>query len=66
MVTTVAGTGTQGNDKVGGKIGQDQAISSPWDVTVGPSPGKNCEDLRLRIKYNVLLAKISFILVLCT
>ena len=39
LVTTVAGTGAQGNDKVGGKIGQDQAISSPWDVVVGPSPG---------------------------
>jgi hypothetical protein len=39
LVTTVAGTGVQGNDKVGGKIGQDQEISSPWDVVVGPSPG---------------------------
>lgn len=33
-VTTVAGTGSQGNDRVGGKIGTEQEISSPWDVTV--------------------------------
>ncbi|XP_046850030.1 NHL repeat-containing protein 2-like [Xenia sp. Carnegie-2017] len=39
VVSTVAGMGTQGNDKVGGKTGKDQAISSPWDVVIGPSPG---------------------------
>ncbi|XP_028415084.1 NHL repeat-containing protein 2-like [Dendronephthya gigantea] len=38
-VTTVAGTGLQGNDKIGGKIGKEQKISSPWDVVIGPSPG---------------------------
>lgn len=32
IVETVAGTGVQGNDRVGGKIGRAQAISSPWDV----------------------------------
>lgn len=41
-VTTIAGNGIQGSDKEGGKIGPLQTISSPWDVTVGPPPGKNC------------------------
>ena len=31
-VETVAGTGAQGFDRVGGKQGKEQAISSPWDV----------------------------------
>lgn len=31
-VTTIAGTGVQGNDRVGGKIGTEQEISSPWDI----------------------------------
>jgi len=39
-VSTVAGTGQQGNDKEGGAIGQLQSISSPWDVVIGPSPGE--------------------------
>ncbi|MEM1167038.1 MAG: thioredoxin-like domain-containing protein [Planctomycetota bacterium] len=30
MVTTIAGTGEQTFDRVGGGIGTDQAISSPW------------------------------------
>ncbi|XP_076678461.1 NHL repeat-containing protein 2 isoform X2 [Andrena cerasifolii] len=34
IVTTVAGTGSQGHDRVGGKIGRDQVLSSPWDVAV--------------------------------
>ncbi|CAK9824867.1 NHL repeat-containing protein 2 [Anthophora retusa] len=34
LVTTVAGTGTQGHDYIGGKIGKDQALSSPWDVAI--------------------------------
>ena len=38
-VITVAGNGKQGNDKEGGSIGTSQSISSPWDVTAGPSPG---------------------------
>ena len=38
-VATVAGNGKQGNDKEGGSIGTSQSISSPWDVTAGPSPG---------------------------
>ena len=31
-VETVAGTGAQGYDRVGGKHGKEQPISSPWDV----------------------------------
>lgn len=38
-VTTIAGTGKQGNDKFGGGIGTEQELSSPWDVVIGPSPG---------------------------
>lgn len=34
IVETVAGTGRQGNDKVGGKMGTEQEISSPWDILV--------------------------------
>lgn len=37
-VTTIAGTGKQGNDKFGGGIGTEQELSSPWDVVIGPSP----------------------------
>ncbi|XP_030751794.1 NHL repeat-containing protein 2 isoform X2 [Sitophilus oryzae] len=33
-VETVAGTGKQGHDRLGGKPGPQQAISSPWDVVV--------------------------------
>ncbi|XP_034101384.2 NHL repeat-containing protein 2 [Drosophila albomicans] len=33
-VETLAGTGQQGNERVGGKLGQLQPISSPWDVAV--------------------------------
>ena len=40
IVSTIAGIGRQGNDKEGGKSGLEQEISSPWDITVGPSPGK--------------------------
>ena len=39
LVTTIAGTGIQGNDKEGGKNGTEQTISSPWDVVLGPPPG---------------------------
>jgi hypothetical protein len=38
-VSTLAGTGHQGNDKEGGGNGTEQSISSPWDVIVGPAPG---------------------------
>ena len=31
-VTTISGTGELGNDKVGGKSGVNQVLSSPWDV----------------------------------
>lgn len=34
VVETISGTGKQGNDKIGGKIGTEQEISSPWDVVV--------------------------------
>ncbi|XP_037816225.1 NHL repeat-containing protein 2 [Lucilia sericata] len=33
-VETLAGTGQQGHDRLGGKIGPLQQISSPWDVAV--------------------------------
>lgn len=33
-VQTIAGTGRQGTDRVGGKIGCEQELSSPWDVAV--------------------------------
>lgn len=33
-VTTVAGTGYQGHDHKGGKLGTQQALSSPWDVAM--------------------------------
>ncbi|KAM8876061.1 NHL repeat-containing protein 2 [Synchiropus picturatus] len=35
QVTTLAGDGTQGTDKEGGRVGPQQPISSPWDVTLG-------------------------------
>ncbi|KAL7739035.1 hypothetical protein ACLKA6_001943 [Drosophila palustris] len=34
IVETLAGTGQQGNERTGGKLGQLQPISSPWDVAV--------------------------------
>lgn len=34
QVKTLVGTGVQGTDRIGGKIGALQEISSPWDVTV--------------------------------
>lgn len=34
QVTTVVGNGQQGCDRIGGKVGRDQIISSPWDVAV--------------------------------
>eukprot|EP00794_Sanderia_malayensis_P005300 gene5300-5969_t len=40
VVSTVAGTGIQGRDKEGGNAGIDQDISSPWDIAIGPAPGK--------------------------
>lgn len=36
-VSTVAGIGVQGADKEGGAQGEEQPISSPWDVAVGTS-----------------------------
>ncbi|XP_076328718.1 NHL repeat-containing protein 2-like, partial [Tachypleus tridentatus] len=37
VVTTIAGTGYQGTDKVGGKQNKEQPISSPWDLCLGRS-----------------------------
>ncbi|XP_027707948.1 NHL repeat-containing protein 2 isoform X1 [Vombatus ursinus] len=37
MVSTVAGIGIQGTDKEGGAKGEEQPISSPWDVVFGTS-----------------------------
>ncbi|XP_036919774.1 NHL repeat-containing protein 2 [Sturnira hondurensis] len=37
MVSTVAGIGIQGTDKEGGAAGEEQPISSPWDVVWGSS-----------------------------
>lgn len=34
VVETLAGTGTQGNERTGGKLGPLQPLSSPWDVSV--------------------------------
>lgn len=34
VVSTVAGTGSQGCDRSGGRNGTDQALSSPWDVAI--------------------------------
>jgi sugar lactone lactonase YvrE len=33
-VTTVAGTGSQGYDRAGGKTGTQQALNSPWDLAI--------------------------------
>lgn len=33
-VTTLAGNGTQGNDRAGGNVGRQQPLSSPWDVAL--------------------------------
>ncbi|NWY09516.1 NHLC2 protein, partial [Aphelocoma coerulescens] len=44
MVTTVAGIGVQGVDKEGGAKGEEQPISSPWDVVFGNSISGTQED----------------------
>lgn len=38
IVDTVAGTGHQGIDRIGGKIGTQQEISSPWDLCIFKTP----------------------------
>ena len=40
-VSTIAGTGRQGNDLEGGKQGCAQELSSPWDVVMGAAPGED-------------------------
>ncbi|XP_032631047.1 NHL repeat-containing protein 2 [Chelonoidis abingdonii] len=44
MVNTVAGIGIQGTDKEGGAKGEEQPISSPWDVIFGSSVSGTHED----------------------
>ncbi|NXI27591.1 NHLC2 protein, partial [Sterrhoptilus dennistouni] len=44
VVTTVAGIGVQGVDKEGGAKGEEQPISSPWDVVFGSSISGTQED----------------------
>ncbi|XP_062352290.1 NHL repeat-containing protein 2 isoform X2 [Cinclus cinclus] len=44
VVTTVAGIGVQGVDKEGGAKGEEQPISSPWDVVLGSSISGTQED----------------------
>ncbi|XP_053245128.1 NHL repeat-containing protein 2 isoform X1 [Podarcis raffonei] len=44
MVSTVAGIGLQGTDKEGGAKGEEQPISSPWDVVFGTSVSSTHED----------------------
>ncbi|XP_012873182.1 PREDICTED: NHL repeat-containing protein 2 [Dipodomys ordii] len=43
-VSTVAGVGIQGTDKEGGAEGEQQPISSPWDVVVGTLGSKDQRD----------------------
>lgn len=34
LVETISGTGHQGDDRIGGKVGPLQELSSPWDVAI--------------------------------
>nr|XP_022919301.1 NHL repeat-containing protein 2 [Onthophagus taurus] len=34
IVETIAGDGQQGDDKIGGKFGKQQRLSSPWDIAL--------------------------------
>ncbi len=38
-MTTLAGTGDQGKDRQGGRVGTEQSLSSPWDLALGSSLG---------------------------
>lgn len=49
MVSTVAGIGIQGTDKEGGAQGEQQPISSPWDVVLGSSGSEVQKDAILWI-----------------
>lgn len=44
LVTTVAGTGKMGQDRLGGRVGLEQEISSPWDVCLGSLSEKEHDD----------------------
>jgi hypothetical protein len=48
-VTTVAGTGAQGHDRVGGGKGRAQALCSPWDLVLLPAPAPAAVPTRLLI-----------------
>ncbi|XP_020635571.3 NHL repeat-containing protein 2 isoform X1 [Pogona vitticeps] len=43
-VSSVAGVGIQGTDKEGGAQGDQQSISSPWDITFGTSVSGTHDD----------------------
>ena len=34
MVTTIAGDGAQSSNRIGGKLGTKQGLSSPWDIVI--------------------------------
>ncbi|MEM9066301.1 MAG: thioredoxin-like domain-containing protein [Planctomycetota bacterium] len=40
VVTTLAGNGVQGYDRRGGGSGQEQRLSSPWDLALDPADGR--------------------------
>lgn len=44
-VSTIAGTGCQGNDKEGGLVGVAQELSSPWDLELGKSAESDHPDV---------------------
>ena len=59
-VTTIAGTGFQGNDKEGGKLGKKQAISSPWDLALGKTPGVCLQTLYI---YYIIYYDMTLVLI---
>ncbi|RUS85841.1 hypothetical protein EGW08_006393 [Elysia chlorotica] len=44
-VTTLAGTGHQGTDKIGGKTYTSQELASPWDLVLSKTPDGNTDVL---------------------
>lgn len=54
-MTTVAGIGIQGVDKEGGAKGEEQPISSPWDVVLGNSGAVSVELLTKSHMHECLL-----------
>jgi hypothetical protein len=51
--------GQQGDDKVGGKPGVQQPLSTPWDVAVGVSPGK-----RVRVSLIVMMMMMMMMMMI--